>query len=100
MEEEMSDERLIITADEAISLLPSGKYVHNFAQGGMALIGCDYSRADAEKALRGASEIEIAGDMARGMKHPIACWESDNRVTFFAADMDKLDAFEASRLAA
>lgn len=95
-----NEERLIITADEAISLLPDGEHIHNFMQGGMALIGCDYDRDDAEAALRKASEIEIAGFMARSMKHPIACWENDRKVSFFAADMDKLEAFEASRVSA
>ena len=93
-------DRLVITADEAISLLPEGEYVHNFMQGGMALIGCDYERAEAESALRTAIEIEIAGSMARSMKHPIACWKTNKSVSFFEADMKRLEAFEASRAAA
>jgi hypothetical protein len=93
----MSDEdRLIITADEAIGLLPEGEYVHN-TTGGMIMIGCDYSRKSAEECLKGAVQIEIGGPMCRAMRHPIVCWDTPKHCTFFEADMVKLEALEASK---
>jgi hypothetical protein len=94
----MSYDRIILTADEAISLLPEGEYVHN-TTGGMIMIGCDYSRESAEKALRGAVQIEIGGPMCKAMRHPLVTWDSPKHCTFFEADMDKVEAFEAARLA-
>ena len=97
----MSDARIILTPDEAISLLLEGDYIHNYAnpRGGLFL-GVDYDREDAIEAFRKAKQIEIGGPGCKSMGHPLAVWESDDRVTFFAADMAKVEAFEASRLAA
>lgn len=92
------EQRHVLTSAEAISLLPAGDYVHNFAGGGI-LIGCDYSREQAIKALNEAAEIEIGGGACRAMRHPLAVWEPSGRVTFFEADMAKLEAFEAAALA-
>ena len=92
----MSDDRILLTADEAISLLPEGEYVHN-TTGGMIMIGCDYSRESAEKSLREAVQIEIGGPMCKAMRHPLVTWDSPHHCTFFEADMDKVAAFEASR---
>lgn len=93
-----TDNKLIITPDEAESLLQDGETVHNFAQAGFAILGCDYDRAAAIKAFREAKSIEIGGSSCKGMKHPIVIWDSDGHYTFFEADMDKVAAFEASRL--
>lgn len=95
----MDDDKVIITADEAASLLQDGKYVHNYANpaGGM-LLGVDYDRDDAIEAFRKAKQIEIGGPGCKAIKHPLAVWGDDNHVTFFAADMAKVEAFEAARL--
>lgn len=90
----MTDEKIILTPDEAISILKEGNYVHNFMQGGFALLGCDYSREDAIKALRDSFQIEIGGDTCKAMQHPLAVWASDDKVSFFEADMQKTLAME------
>lgn len=95
-----TDDKLVLTAEQAIALLPDGEYVHNFAQGGMALIGCDYSREDAISALNAASLIEMAGPSAMALEHPIATWDPNDRLTFFAADMDRVEAMLADRVPA
>ena len=87
--------KIPLTAEQAEGLLADGAYVHNFASGPMMLIGCDYGRADAIKAFRQAKSIELAGPGAMAMKHPIAV-DDGERITFFAADMDKVAAFEAA----
>jgi hypothetical protein len=92
------DIRLFLTPDEAISLLPEGEYIHN-TTGGMIRIGIDYTRDDAIKALRGAHKLEIGGPACRAARHPLVMWSTNERATFFEADMDKLDALEAELLA-
>lgn len=97
----MSDEKVVLTPEQAEALLPEGEYVHNFANpAGGLMVGCDYDRTDAIKALREAKLIEIAGPGAMRMKHPIAVWANDTRPTFFAADMAKVEAYLAKEPAA
>jgi hypothetical protein len=92
----MKDEKILLTADEAISLLPEGEHVHNYVNPAAGIfIGCDYDRADAEKHIRDAIQREIAGPGCQGMKHGLAVWSSEKRVSFFETDMPKLKAIEA-----
>ncbi len=92
------DDKVILTPEEAEALLPEGKYIHNFANPGVGMmIGCDYERPDAIKALRDAKQLELGGEQSKGLKHPIVCWHTEKRLTFFEADMAKVEAFEAAR---
>ncbi|PWJ88400.1 hypothetical protein C8D77_111123 [Mesorhizobium loti] len=93
------DDKFPLTAEEAESLLAEGEYVHNFMQAGFAILGCDYGRAEAIAAFKAAKSIEIGGDGCKGMKHPIVVFGPDGRHSFFAADMAKVEALEASRAA-
>lgn len=93
---DMTDERCVITPDEAESLLADGEYVHNYTRGPF-MLGADWPRAEAIAALRAAAEIEIGGPSCKAMGHPLAVHEPTGRVSFFAADMAKVEAFEAAR---
>lgn len=96
----MSDDKIILTPDEAISILASGKYVHNYANPGRGIfIGVDFERPDAEKHIRDAVQLEIGGENCKRMKHALVAWSSERRCTFFATDAEKLDALEASKAA-
>lgn len=95
------DDKLILTAEEAESLLnDEGEYVHNFIQSGMVFLGCDYDRADAIAAFKSAKSIEIGGPACKRMKHPLAVFDKDGRLSFFEADLSKVEAYEAQRVAA
>jgi hypothetical protein len=97
-EKTSTDDRLFITADEAESLLTDeGEYVHNFVDGGMMMLGCDFERDSAVKAFKAAKSIEIGGPGCKAMRHPIVVFEPDGRHSFFEADMDKVAAFEAAK---
>src|SRR6185369_14158525 len=92
------DEKIILTPDEAIELLPSGEHVHNFANHGTTLLaGCDFERGDAIAALRKAIQIELGGEHCMSMKHPIVAWDSKTHCSFFEADMTKVEALEATK---
>lgn len=83
------DEKIFITPDEALALIPDGEYVHNFATGGFVMLGCDFSREGAREAFEAAKEIEIGGPQCQAMRHPIVVHEHGGRYTFFEADMDR-----------
>lgn len=94
----MSDERILLTPYQATGLLCDGvEYIHNYANpaGGM-LIGIDYTRPAAVAAFQNAVQIEIGGPACKRSRHPIIVWDSPTHHTFFEADMDKVNALEAS----
>lgn len=97
----MNEKTLIISADEAISLLnDDGEYVHNFLNpSGGLMLGCDFERENAIEAFRKAHQIEIGGEGCKRMRHPIVVWDTPTRYSFFEADMTKVGAFEAARAA-
>ena len=91
-------EPLVITPEQAEGLLVDGaEYIHNFAGGGMVLIGCDYERAHALTAFKAAHRIEIGGPGCKAMKHPIVVWDAPGHYTFFEADMKKVEELERSK---
>lgn len=92
----MADDKLLLTPTQAASLLADGKYVHNFIQSSFAFIGCDYSRSDAIKAFKAAKSIEIGGDGCKSMGHGLAVFDQAGGLSFFAADKEKVAAFEAA----
>jgi hypothetical protein len=93
-----NDDKLIISADEAIGLLPDGDTIHNYANPASGLmLGVDYEREDAIRHFRNALSIEIGGDGCKAMMHPLVVWDSATHYTFFEADMNKVAAFEATR---
>lgn len=92
--------RAFLTADEAISVLPAGEYVHVFISSGM-LLGTDWRRADVEKLIREADIVEIAGDVARAMDHGLCVYPGGAKyvrdLRFVATDPDRLDAVERAK---
>ena len=63
------DERVFLTPEQAIALLPDGEYVHTFRNPAGILLGADHDRATLEVAIRDAKTRELAGPMATSMKH-------------------------------
>ena len=74
--ETMSDEeRVFLTADEAIAMLPDRDVIHTF----LGFIGADWDRQDVVDLINNAPEngIELAGGMAAALDHKIACFSED-----------------------
>lgn len=94
----MTDDHIFLTPAEAESLLFEGDCVHAIRQGGFAVIGCDWSREEVLKAFASAKRLEIGGPACQRMGHPIAVTD-DHGPVFFAADMDKVAAMEAAKIA-
>lgn len=87
----------VITADQAVDLLPDGDDVHTFRGGGFMVIGCDWRRASIIEALRSAPAIQLAGDVARGMRHGMVI--DDGGLLFISTDEQKLAALETKLMA-
>lgn len=69
VEQVTTEERVFLTPEEAIAMLPEGEYVHTFRNPGGMLLGADWKRASVEQAIREADQREIAGGMAASMGH-------------------------------
>ena len=95
-----ADDKFLLTPAEAESLLAEGEYIHNYIGGGMMMLGCDYSRTEAVEAFKAAKSIEIGGPSCKAMRHPIAVFDANDRLSFFEADMAKVEALEAARAVA
>lgn len=92
----MNDQKIILTPEEAESLLPEGENIHNYANPGPGMFVCyDYERADAIRAIRTALQLEIGGDACKRMKHALVAWSAETRCTFFQTDPAKVEAMEA-----
>ena len=72
-----------LTYDEAVALLPDGERIHTFLDGGTALIGANWDRADILALLREAGpEIEATGPAARSVGHGLAAYRPDGVPVF------------------
>lgn len=93
----MNDERIFITFEQALSVIPDREEIHTFRSLPNALFGTDWPKEDIEKKLQESDRIEIAGEMARGMGHGIcACNKgmSMSEVLFIETVEEPLAALE------
>ena len=64
------NDRVPLTADEAIAMLPDGEEIHTFRNpAGGILVGCDWSRTKLIEAILSTDFRELAGEQATAMKH-------------------------------
>jgi len=65
-----ADERVFLTAEQAIAMLPEGERVHTFRNpaGGM-MLGADWPRDKIEQAIRQTEHRELTGKVATSMGH-------------------------------
>jgi hypothetical protein len=94
-----ADDRVILTPEEAESLLRDKPTVHNYVVAPGMLIGCDFSWDAAIAAFKHATRIELAGENAKSTGHAIVVWEDDKsyEYSFFEADMEKVVALEEAK---
>ena len=93
----MSDERVVLTIEDAIACLPENCHITTNPRVGV-VVGGDCSREDAEKIIHEAALVEIGGDICRAAGHGIVVWErhSDgyDRPRFISHDEERLDETE------
>lgn len=83
MSKESDSDRVFLSYEEAVAMLPDKKDIHTFVQGGMALIGADWSRKNTLELLK-TGHPELAGDGATSMGHGMVAFrkvdiENDNK---------------------
>lgn len=87
-------EKRMVTIEEAMSILNDGETVHTFRSTGSVLLGADHERQTLIDRMKRYSEtLQIAGAMARGMKHGLIL-EDNVGYLFIETDEEKLNAFD------
>ena len=66
-----SEQRVFLTYDEAVGMLPDGDTIHTFRSGTGILLGVDHPRKSLLEKLK-AHKIELSGQLAKSMNHGIA----------------------------
>lgn len=90
--------KIILTAEEALSLVIEGENVHTFRNpNGSMLMGCDISRTRLVELINQSDQVELGGEMCRKMKHGLVVWTGDDPL-FVETDMVKLDAFDPQNI--
>jgi hypothetical protein len=94
----MSDDKCLLTPDQAIAMLdPDGENIHTLRSAPLCMLGADWERSDLIKAIRTAAGLEIGGDMCKGMNHGLVVWtERDNPLFVECAKGFDYDAYEHS----
>lgn len=88
-------EKIFLTEQQAIELLPEGEQIHTFLNLPMALIGADWDRDEVIDKIRSSDYREVSGSGARGLKHGLAVYNEGATaldVVFIETDPEKLDA--------
>lgn len=74
-------ERVTLTYDQAVALLPDGDTIHTYMDSGIALVGADWTR-DSVLKLLATGRPELSGPAATAMKHGIVAWRPDGEHVF------------------
>lgn len=94
----MEEKRRFLTAEEAISILPDGEYVHTTYQTGFVFVGADWDREDIIDKIQNSEKREITGPNARAMGHGLALYPQGAKfqsdILFVETDMKRLEELE------
>jgi hypothetical protein len=93
----VSDERIDLTAEEAIALLPAGEYVHTFRNPGGIMLGADWDRAEIQTAIHKAGVRTLAGGVAMAVGHGLAIYDGGGWL-FVATDAGAISALKAAKV--
>lgn len=91
-------EKHYLTAEEAISILPDGDYVHTTYQTGFVFVGADWSRKEIIEKIKKSEKREITGPHARAMRRGLALYPQGAKfqsdILFVETDMKRLEELE------
>jgi hypothetical protein len=92
----MSDTNLILTPDQAESLLPPGERVHVYVNQPWGLVGCSVARHRAIARIREARLLEFGGPSAeqKQMGHALVVHDRFRGYSLFETDMEKVEAIK------
>lgn len=82
MAERFAMDRVLLTPDEAIGLLPEGEMVHVVIAHGPCKLGACWTRASVEAVIRESKRCEVGGQRCREAGYGLVVWETEIRPLF------------------
>ena len=77
----MTDDKILLTPEQAESMLPDGGSIHTFLNPfANTLIGADWTREEVLNLLRRSPQLELGGEMCQGMNHGLVVKDDDRNV--------------------
>ena len=70
------DDKVILTAKQALSMLPAGGRIHTFRSNSIGLMGADWERDELERAIK-VNQCEIGGNRCQAMNHGLVIWTGE-----------------------
>lgn len=90
-----SDTQILLTPEQAISVLPEGDSVHVYTNPVPGVnIGADWDRGKLVETINKAVAREIGGSNCRSMKHGLIVWETNTHPLFVEHVESKLAELE------
>jgi hypothetical protein len=88
----------LLTYDEAVALLPDGERIHTFLDGGLAIIGAHWDRADILALLERTDRREVTGPagQGQGLGHGLAAYRDGEPVFIETRPATELATRQAS----
>lgn len=83
------DKKEFLLFEAAVARLPNTETVHTFRQGGVAILGADWSKKEIIDALRTAKIIEVTGENAQELGHGMAIKDDHGWLFIETADHTK-----------
>lgn len=91
----MSEDPIILSKEQALSMLGDEEHIHTFRNTGFALFGCDWKRESIIEAIN-ENECEIGGPACQHMNHGLAIHVGDSPLFVKCKIGFDYAAFEAS----
>lgn len=76
-----TDDRVHLTVEQALAMLPDGESIHTLRGGNGMMLGADWNRSSVEKAIRETDHRELSGHLATSMSHGL-CIKEDGRALY------------------
>lgn len=97
--ENKEDIKVMLTPEQAKSVLLDDESIHTFRSGRGIMIGADWSRKSILEAIdNNADKIEIGGPGCKRTGHGLVVWTSDTDPLFIECNKAKLEALETELL--
>ena len=80
----MDNDRVMLTPEQAESMLAEGDTVHTFLNPGGILLGADWNRQEAVDLIKSSHQREIGGSMCQSMGHELVVWRDEQTPVYMA----------------
>ena len=88
-------ERIFLTEQQAIDLLPEGEQIHTHYNIGTILVGADWDRQDVLDKIHMCECREVTGPNARALSHGLCLYHKDTKwhsdILFVETNMELLE---------